>query len=56
MVYLLVYIIAVLKFQDFSVIQILREIDFGESNTAVFAIFGALKFVNLVNGANIHSL
>ena len=37
------------KFQDFSVIQILREINFGESRspkTAVFVIFGALNFVD----------
>ena len=35
------------KFQDFSVDQILREINFGESKsskTAVFAILGALNF------------
>ena len=40
------------KFLDFSVIQILREINFGESRsskTAVFAILGALNFVNLVH-------
>ena len=40
------------KFHDFSVIQILREIHFGESRsakTAVFTIFGALNFVDLVN-------
>ena len=38
--------------KGFSVIQILREINFGEyksSETVVFAIFGALNFVNLVN-------
>ena len=38
------------KFQDFSVTQILREINFGESRTskmAVFAILGALNFVDL---------
>ena len=38
------------KFQDFSLIQILRETDFGgcrSSKTAVFAIFWALNFVNL---------
>ena len=37
------------KFQDFSVIQILREISFGESRrsskTAFFAIFVTLNFV-----------
>ena len=40
------------KFQDFYIIQILREINFGESRsskTAVFAIFGAVHFVDLVN-------
>ena len=40
------------KFQDISVIQILREINFGQfrsSYTDGFAIFGALNFVNLVN-------
>ena len=37
------------KFQDFSVIQILREINFGESRsskTAVFAILG--RFILLI--------
>ena len=40
------------KFQDFSVIQIFREINFGESRsskTAVFAIFGVLNLVNLIH-------
>jgi len=40
------------KFQDFSVIHILREINFGEfgsSKKAIFAIFWALNFVALVN-------
>ena len=40
------------KFQDFSVIQILREIKIGESRnpkTTVIAIFEALDFVSLVN-------
>ena len=40
------------KLHDFSVIQILREINFRESRsseTAVFAIFEALSLVNLVN-------
>ena len=44
--------ITVWKFQDFSVIQILREINFGHSRsceTAILAIFGALNFANLVN-------
>ena len=44
--------ITVWTFQDFSVIQILCEINFKEcrsSITAVFAIFGALNFVDLVN-------
>ena len=39
-------------FQDFSVTQILREINFGEfrsSKTAIFAIKGALNFVYLVD-------
>ena len=38
--------------ENFSVIQILREINFGKfrrSKTAVFAIFVALNFVNLAN-------
>ena len=40
------------KLQDYSVIQILREINFGDSRsskTAIFAILGAPNFVNLVN-------
>ena len=40
------------KFRDFSVIQILREINFGESRsckTAVNANLGALTFVTLAN-------
>ena len=40
------------KFQDFAAIQILREVKIGEfrsSKTAIFAILGALKFVNLVD-------
>ena len=40
------------KFHNFSVTQILREIDFGEyrcSKYAVFAVLGALNKVNLVN-------
>ena len=39
------------KFQDFSAIQILREINFEESRsskTVIFVLFGALNFVNLV--------
>ena len=39
------------KFHDFSIAQILREINFGESRsskTAVFAILGAVNFVDLV--------
>ena len=43
---------AVWKFEDFSVNQILRGINFGESRsskTTVFAILGALNFVDLVN-------
>ena len=40
------------KFQDISVIQILRETNFEESRSCKsgnFAILGALNFVNLVN-------
>ena len=40
------------KFEDFFVIQILREINFGESRssrTAVCVVFGALNIGNLVN-------
>ena len=40
------------KFQDFSLPQILREINFEESGSAknaVFAILGAVNFVHLVN-------
>ena len=40
------------KFEDFSITQILREINFEESRsckTVVFSISGALIFVNLVN-------
>ena len=46
------YRVTAWKFHDFSVIQILREINFGESwgsKSAVFAILGALKSVNLLN-------
>ena len=45
-------LLTVWKFHDFSVIQILREINFGESRsskTAIFVISGALNFVTLVN-------
>ena len=44
-------ILTVLKCQDFSVTQILREINFGvsrSSKTAVFAILEALNLVELV--------
>ena len=44
--------IAQMLLSGFFVTQILREINFGESRsseTAVFAIFRALNFVNLVN-------
>ena len=44
--------LTVLKFHDFPIIQILCEMNFGESRnseTAVFAFFGALNFVDLVN-------
>ena len=40
------------KFQDFSVTQILREINFGESRsskTAVYSILGDQNLVHLVN-------
>ena len=40
------------KFHDFSIIQILREINFGGSRNAkdvVFAILGAVNIVHLVN-------
>ena len=40
------------NFLDFSVTQILREINFGKSRsskTADFAILGALNFVHVVN-------
>ena len=39
------------KFQDFSITQILREINFAESRSpksAIFAILGPLNFANLV--------
>ena len=41
-------LITVWKLKDFSVIQILREINFGQSRsskTAIFAILGALKML-----------
>ena len=37
------------KLQDLSATQILREINFGESRSSKFAIFGALDCVNLVD-------
>jgi len=40
------------KFQDFSITQILREINFEDSRsakTAIFAILRAVNFVLLVN-------
>ena len=40
------------KFQDFTVTQILWEMNFGEARsfkTAVFALKRALNFVNLAN-------
>ena len=40
------------KFQDFSGILILREINFAESKsakTSIFELLGALKNINLVN-------
>ena len=45
------YISTVLKFHDFSVAQILREIIFGEfenSKSAILAILAALNFGNWV--------
>ena len=42
------------EIQDFYIIQILREINFGESRgseTAVFAISRALRYANLVNSS-----
>ena len=49
---LLIHVLhTVWKNQNFSVIQILREINFGQSRiskTAVFATFGASSFVKLV--------
>ena len=44
--------ITVCKLQDFSIAQILREINFWDSRsakTALFDILGAVNFVNLVN-------
>ena len=46
------YFYTVWKIHDFSVTQILREVNFGESRsckTAIFAISGALNFDDLVN-------
>ena len=37
------------KFHDFSVIQILREINFGDSTRLKIAILGALKVIYLVH-------
>ena len=37
------------KYQDFSVVQIFREISFGESDFLKLPFLGALKIVNLVN-------
>ena len=40
------------KFHDFSVVQILREINFGESwssKIAFFAVLGALNYIDFVN-------
>ena len=42
------------KFQDFPIIQILREINFGElrsSKTAVIAILEAQKMIHLVGSS-----
>ena len=40
------------KFQDFSITQILREINFVDSRSAKTAIFAILESVNLVNLVN----
>ena len=37
------------KFQDFSVIQILREINFGEFRSSKFAVCAILRALNLVH-------
>ena len=42
------------KFQDFSITQILYEINFWDSRsakTAIFAILGTVNFVNCVNNS-----
>ena len=46
------YVYTVWRFQDFSVTQIIREINFGESRnskTAIVAILRALNLVILIN-------
>ena len=48
----LCWVLTMWKFQDFSVIEILREINFGEyksSKTAYLAIMETLNFGNFVN-------
>ena len=42
------YVITVWKFQDFSVIHILREINFGESGSAKNTIFGSSRGFNMI--------
>ena len=40
------------KFQDLSITQILREINFGESRSSQTAIFATLETLNLANLVN----
>ena len=42
------------KFQNFSVTQILREINFGESKSHEFAVFAILEALNLVDLINLN--
>ena len=43
------HVVTVQKFNNFSVTQILREINFGEYRSSKTAILGALKLVNVIN-------
>ena len=46
------FLLTLWKFQDISITQILREINFEDSRSAksnIFAILGALTFVNVVD-------
>ena len=45
-------ILTVLKCQDFSVTQILREINFGDSRSSIAAVFVSLEAPNLANWVN----